>query len=515
MPKTSVLYALSTDQVIYAAERMREEYGWEPVYWLVYSRARAKIEGLFPGVPLHDHDQAIKGIPHPDFASCATSAADMEFLQQHSAEVLLAAYMLERNDSTARDMDLKLRLEFVYGLVAYWNGVLESVRPDLVVFQEIPHQATNYILYQMTKHRGIRALVPLRAFPGWGFMQSTGFEVGPILKPEIAGAEEPLPEYLTDFLRMSEDGYAATKRLMLWNQLAPQGRLARLRLPVKYVARRLAAIPTYLRNLRRFETDQKQKGRSLQESSESYPAFLKKKFTTIRAKSRNRSFYERAATPFKSGSPYVYLALSSQPEMSTSPSGNEFVHQLLAVRLLSNALPEGWRLLVKEHPSQFNANHSRYAETFRNKSYYQSILQFHNTELVPMATDPFEIMDNAQAVVSVGGSTAFQALVRGRRGLLFGHAWYVDCPGLSRIATMGDITRALEAPPVDPVANRQAIERFLSTLARSIYRAPTGVTDAPLFDNKRMLSEYYRSYAEYHERFLATETSTEGQPSGG
>ncbi len=512
MPKTTVLYAVSTDRAIDAAVRMRQEHGWEPAFWLVYPRSRDKIEGLFPGVPLHDHYQAIKGIPHLSFASCAIGAADIEFLQSHAGEVIQAAYMLERNDSTSRDMDLKLRLEFIYGLVAYWSGVLASVRPDVVVFSEAPHQANDYILYQITRYLGIHTLMPMRALPGWGFMQSVGFELGPILKEETAGAEEQLPKYITDFLRMSEAGYAETKRLMLWDQLETKGALVRLLKPIRSMALRLKAIPVYLRNLRNFETDQKQRGKSLSRSAESYPAFVKKKLTTIRAKARNRSIYEKLATPFTADSPFVYLALSYQPEMSTSPSGNEFVHQALAVRMLAGALPDGWRLLVKEHPSQFHSNYSRYAESFRDESYYRSILQFKNTELVPMATDPFEIMDSAEAVVSIGGSTTFQALVRGRRGLLFGHAWYVGCPGLSRIATLDDITRALQTPLVDPIRNRQAIERYLATVARSMYRAPIGITDEGLFGSAQTPREYYRFYAEFHERVLVPGASSTELP---
>lgn len=502
MPKTSVLYAVSTDQAIHAANRIRAEYGWEPVYWLVYPRNRAKVESLFPGIPLHDHHDAIKGIPHPAFESCAIGSVDVEFLRSHASEVLQAAYMLERNDSTARDMDLKARLEFVYGLVAYWSGVIASVKPDVVVFSESPHQSTDYVLYHVTRNLGIHIVMPVRALPGWGFMQSAGFESGPILKPETVGTEEPLPDYLVDFLRMSEEGYAETKRLMLWDQLEASGPVDRLLAPVRSVAARAKAIPAYVRNLRNFETDQKQRGKLLSQSAESYPAFVRKKLTTIRAKSRNRSIYERLATPFNTDSPFVYLALSYQPEMSTSPGGHEFVHQLLAVRLLSNALPDGWRLLVKEHPSQFSSNYSRYAESFRDESYYRSILQFDRTELAPMSTDPFEIMDQSQAVASVGGSTTFQALVRGRRGLLFGHSWYVDCPGLSQVATRDDIQRALKIPPVDPELNRKAIQRYLTSVARSMYRAPVGISDVQLFDSTQVLSEYFRSWAEYHERFL-------------
>lgn len=514
MPKTRVLYAVSVEPAIHAGVRMRQEHGWEPVYWLVYPRSREKIESLFPEVLIHDHTQAIKGIPHPSFAHGVIGAVDMEFLQSHASEVMQAAYMLERNDSTARDMDLKSRLEFVYGLIAYWSCVLASVRPDVVVFSEMPHQATDYILYQMTRNLGIHILMPMRALPGWGFLQSVGYEIGPILKEEVAGEEKPLPEYLTNFLRMSEGDYLEAKRMMLWDQLEAEGVVARLLRPARSVAHLLRTVPAYLRNLRHFETDQKQRGRSLSQSAESYPAFVKKKLTTIRAKSRNRSIYERLATPFTADVPFVYLALSYQPEMSTSPGGGEFVHQLLAVRMLASALPDGWRLLVKEHPSQFSSSYSRFAETFRDESYYRSILQFKNTELVPMATDPFEIMDKAEAVVSVGGSTTFEALLRGRRGLLFGYTWYVDCPGLSRVATLDDITRALQAPSVDPIRHRQEIERYLGVLARSMYRAPLGISDVPLFDKAQMQSEFYRSYAEYHERVLVPDASAAQLPLG-
>ena len=51
--------------------------------------------------------------------------------------------------------------------------------------------------------------------------------------------------------------------------------------------------------------------------------------------------------------PFVYVPLHLQPERSTNPLGGVFDEQYLMVGMISSELPSGWRIYVKEHPSQF------------------------------------------------------------------------------------------------------------------------------------------------------------------
>lgn len=515
MPPTRVIFATSTDRAIHAASQMQREFDWEPVYWLATVQAALRISILFPDVLIHDYLGSVKGVWSPSFAPLAAKGVDMDFVQGHAAEISGAQYMLERNNSIARDLSMRERVEFIYQLIAYWTGVLATLTPDLVVFEEEPHQASDYVLYLVAKHQRINVLMPIRTMPTWGFMLSHGHDDGPLLglNPHSngsAGSEQTIPEYISRYRDAFKTNWTDAKKLMLWNQLDRNAGKSALARPVlraidfaRSTMRRLSRTRQYLNNIRSLRSDQKERGKALRDSELPYFSYALAKLRTARVKRKNRAAYDRLARRPSFDRPFVYFAMSYQPEKSTSPNGDEFVHQLLAVRTLSASLPDGWQLIVREHPSQFIASKSRhYGEIFRDPSYYESILQFENTSLAPMDADPYEMMDNAEAVASVGGSSCFEALVRGRRALLFGHAWYVGCPGLNVVRTITEVRQALGTPgPVSP-AHDSALDDYFRQLARSIYRAPTAIGDAPLFDQKDALDEYTRSYHDFHQHFL-------------
>ena len=61
---------------------------------------------------------------------------------------------------------------------------------------------------------------------------------------------------------------------------------------------------------------------------------------------------------------YVYFPLSYQPEATTLAFGDEWDDQLLAIEKISKIIPEKWKILVKEHPYQWEG-------AYRGELYFQ------------------------------------------------------------------------------------------------------------------------------------------------
>ena len=119
---------------------------------------------------------------------------------------------------------------------------------------------------------------------------------------------------------------------------------------------------------------------------------------------------------------FVYFPLPMQPEMTTSAIGGEFRDQLLALERLSNILPKGIKIYVKENPKQ-----GSYA---RGPLFFHRISRIKSICFIPSYADTNLLTEKAIFIATVTGTVGWEALCRGKNILVFGHAWYKDFPGV-------------------------------------------------------------------------------------
>ena len=119
---------------------------------------------------------------------------------------------------------------------------------------------------------------------------------------------------------------------------------------------------------------------------------------------------------------FVYFPLPMQPEMTTSAIGGEFRDQLLALEKLSNILPKGVKIYVKENPKQ-----GSYA---RGPLFFHRISRIKSICFIPSYADTNLLTEKAIFIATVTGTVGWEALCRGKNILVFGHAWYKDFPGV-------------------------------------------------------------------------------------
>jgi capsule polysaccharide export protein KpsC/LpsZ len=112
------------------------------------------------------------------------------------------------------------------------------------------------------------------------------------------------------------------------------------------------------------------------------------------------------------------------------------------IDMLSKLVPEGWKIYVKEHPSQFKDYQA--AERAKPIQFYNMITSMPKVEFVPLTYTSFELIDNAQASATVSGTVGWESVVRGKPTLLFGHSWYQDCKGVFVTHTVEDCKNAIQ-----------------------------------------------------------------------
>jgi hypothetical protein len=170
--------------------------------------------------------------------------------------------------------------------------------------------------------------------------------------------------------------------------------------------------------------------------------------------------YRQSARDLPDG-PFVIFFMHYQPERSSLPEGLLFVQQWLALRLLCWALPEGWRLVVREHPSMWL---QPLDITVRTADLYQEIATLPNVSLCSMDLDTFEVIDRCRAVATLTGSVGFQAILRNRPVLALGLPAYKDHAACFNVSSLDEMRAALQVIATQSLADRFSDAALISYL---------------------------------------------------
>ena len=115
---------------------------------------------------------------------------------------------------------------------------------------------------------------------------------------------------------------------------------------------------------------------------------------------------------------YIYLPLHFQAEATTIGLGIEHVNQVDMVEKLHNKLPEGFKIILKEHPAQ------HFDDILRSKFFYKRIKNLPNVYFTNVNDDSFDLIKNSKIVTTITGTAGWEALKFQKPVITFGLAWY-------------------------------------------------------------------------------------------
>ncbi len=127
----------------------------------------------------------------------------------------------------------------------------------------------------------------------------------------------------------------------------------------------------------------------------------------------------------------ILFLLHYQPELTTIPLAKDYANQYLAIRQLSNLLPD-FSIMVKEHPVTFTYR-SKTTLAFRNSDFYRSLSSIPNVYLLSPDFDSLDLINKVDCVASIRGSVSTEAVLSGRKALIFSNSVYSNCPGIFQI----------------------------------------------------------------------------------
>lgn len=177
--------------------------------------------------------------------------------------------------------------------------------------------------------------------------------------------------------------------------------------------------------------------------------------------------YQRYASAYVRPPKYVVFFLHFQPERTTLPDGYAFTQQWFAVRTMAAALPEGWTLVIKEHPSIFR---TVFSPTVRTPEFYRSIHALPNARLAPLELTPFDLIDHSSAVATITGTVGIESLIRGKPVLVFGAAQYRRAKGVFSVSSTQQVAEAIRCIDAGGAApSRQELLDYFSWVEQNSF----------------------------------------------
>jgi hypothetical protein len=206
--------------------------------------------------------------------------------------------------------------------------------------------------------------------------------------------------------------------------------------------------------------------------------------------------------------PYLYLPLQFHPEISTLTYAIRYEDQKHFVEELSKAVPNGWRLYVKEHTSMIGRRSARF---------YRDLAKLHNVVLVHPAVSTFDLMRDARAVVSITSTAGWEAFIFGKPVVVFGNVFYEQCPGVLKLNFTDDTADAIRRYVGTFAANPAAIRRAVIAYFGATYEGTTGDIgkDTSASDAERNAAVFAAAAREQLERFPMSRLSRPPLPPQG
>lgn len=451
-----------------------ESEGFRPRYWLAVNTERSGVEARFDDVVFHPFRDARRGV-FPESLADHAAVVDSKTVERFRPYESNIVQMLGRLDA-GYTFSYSERMRTYRRLLSFYLGLVDAIDPAYVVFGLEPHMVANYTLYAVAKELGVDTYMcsPTR-LPGICYVQrtvgGTSDQIETAYQQLADGdpsADLPphLDEYLTELAAETPSDDAGPRQLNPFRKLASVAfNTVRYLAPfsdLEYTHRNTA---TYLK--RRAEPLEQSRMRSVLE-------FAHYDLKAYWHRRKLLSAYTARTQPTDFEYPFVYVPLHYQPEKATMPLGGVYDDQYLMVQVLTDAMPDDWRLLVKEHPWQFQKLDSHQG---RDAQFYADLAALPDVELVPTGTSSLRLIDHAHAVATVTGTAGWEGVVRDTPVFTFGDAWYSICEGVFDVETTEDVEDAVKTIRSDPPSFD--IKRFASAVVKGGYTGWLGLTDMP------------------------------------
>lgn len=289
---------------------------------------------------------------------------------------------------------------YLAAYLEYYEALFHKTRPDVFITggqDSLPFLAA----HEVFKRNGAIPLILTPGWiPGWVFVVDNEYL-------RIPGVPELYESLKGRELTPEEKAIAAQIRdSYLVKKIRPTAFLAGHSIP---------AVPSPLRFLKIL-------ARRIRYEDRYFDAPLKenmKRSVLVRARMPfQKAVYQRLSHTSATEKNALYYPLHYEPEASIDVLGTPYRDQLELIERIASCLPVNCTLYVKEHPHMNPGA--------RPIGFYRKLARINGVKLLDQGINGHEVIWRCKGVVTIAGTTGFEALFYGKPVLLMGHTFYED-----------------------------------------------------------------------------------------
>lgn len=446
----AIYSACWADPWIKVAKTLQNQHNIQPVYWVGYEAdySEVLVPKEFPGITYQRYFDAWKGVfPKPFAENNVYDFLDVDFLKEIASLELQAIKMMDRMDPDRHSFSFSERQRHFRLMLRKWMYIFDTVKPDIIINATVPHRVYDYILFILAKQRNIAfiAFCP-SAFTGRIVPVTDIYHLDSTLEKEYTSFDSKkssnenllndLPMDVRERYGILKKDYTTAEPLYMKKHVVVNkkesglwGNMDKVFKKISYGKGTKIRKKDYMKGS--FPSYHKKRGSSIELSHFSIWAHIRRKKQAVQYKNKLKDYYNSLTQEPDLSKKYIFLPLHYQPEMTTNPAGDIFADQMLCLDVLLKNLPNDYLIYVKEHKSQFYAHTEGHTGRFREL--YDDIDKLPRTQMIPLDTDVFQLIDNSAAVATVTGTVGWEAIVKGKPVIIFGLAWYEHYRGVLKI----------------------------------------------------------------------------------
>jgi len=154
--------------------------------------------------------------------------------------------------------------------------------------------------------------------------------------------------------------------------------------------------------------------------------------------------------------PFVYFPMGVDMEETILIGAPFHTNQTEIIRHVIKSLPINYKIYVKENPAQISRDWKRISE-------YQEILNIPNVEFLHPSYVSENLLRNCALVVTISGTSGFEAAVYGKPVIVFSDTFYSVLPSVYRVRETEDLPHIIRSALSDKIDHTN-IDKFVRWL---------------------------------------------------